>query len=172
MTRNQRFQRIALWIAWACGLLALLTGTGCGLIPTGEPTWVAWVHPLLILWGALFGFITLGRQREVEEERRTWARDSQLTTGEQKLAAKEAEAESIRSAGTFLAAALLLAGWLSYQFRSDVRSLVVDLLPATAFIGFGLGLVVAQVHHSMGRSGKSRSQSDGLIETDDAEDSP
>ncbi|MBZ0114040.1 MAG: hypothetical protein K8J08_16370 [Thermoanaerobaculia bacterium] len=153
MTRYQRLQRIALWIAWACGLMALLTGTGCGLVPTGEPPWVAWVHPLLILWGAFFGVVALGRQREVEAERRAWARDTQLTTGEQKLASKAAESESIRSAGILLAAALLLAGWLSYQFRSEVRSLVVDLLPATAFIGFGLGLVGAQVRTIMKQRG-------------------
>jgi hypothetical protein len=128
--------------------MALLTGTGCGPIPTGEPSWVAWVHPLLILWGAFFGVVTLGRQHEVEAERQEWVLDSQLTTGEQKLAHKAAESESIRSAGTFLAAALLLAGWLSYQFRSEVRSLVVDLLPATAFVGFGLGLLLAQVRSS------------------------
>lgn len=69
--------------------------------------------------------------------------DLELTIAERKWAHKEAESESIWGGATFLAAALLPAGWLSYQLRAETRSLVVDLLPAAAFVGFVIGLIAA-----------------------------
>ena len=154
-TRYQKYQQRALWIAWVCGVLAFLTGTGCGLVATDEPDWVVWIHPLLLVWGCVFGVLTLGRQKEVEARRYELSQDLDLTKSEQEWAQKDAESESIRAGGTFLAAAILLAGWLSYQFRGEIRSLIVDMMPATALIGFGLGLVGAYV---LERSRRKRRQ--------------
>ncbi|HVS01778.1 MAG TPA: hypothetical protein VMT16_03335 [Thermoanaerobaculia bacterium] len=143
-TRLETLQRASFWVAVTAALLALMTSGGCGPLPAGGGTGLAWpLHPLLLALGAACGWATTRRLSEIDAARWRVVEEAGLTKGEREWAHKEAEAQRRRAGASFVAAPLLLAGWLSQQLRGAGGLLVADLLPVSAMLGFGVGAAVA-----------------------------
>lgn len=138
-------QRASLWIAGVAALLALFAGGGVTPVPAISGAWVWGFHPLVIALGAWAGALTVVRNRDIERHRWELVQDPMLTRGEREWAHKEAEAERKRSAASFLASPLLIAGWLAYSLQEGAAPLASDLMPASALVGFGLGLGLAHL---------------------------
>lgn len=146
MSRLRRLQSAATAIAFVCGALGLLAGTGCRVVPAG-PTVLAWpVHLVLLAVGAAAGWATLLRSREIDRRRWDILRDPHLTSGEREYAHKEAERQRTWAGTSFLAAPTVLGYWVAHQLRGDGAA-VADLLPLTPMLGFGLGLLAARLRH-------------------------
>jgi hypothetical protein len=142
MTRLERFQKVALWVAVVCGTLGFLTSTGCQMLPDA-PRQALWIlHPFLFALGAVFGVAAHWRSEEIDRERWKVVEDPLLTSGERDWAHKHAERRR-RGAGTaFLAAPLTLGYWLAHQIEG--RGVAADLLAATAVLGAVAGLLAAR----------------------------
>lgn len=151
MIRPETAQRLALWTAAVTGLLGLMTSTGCGLLPQGDPSWAWAVHPVLFGLGVVFGLVNDRRQRQIDAEREETLRDTELTKGEIRYAHKRAQDERRRSGVAFTAAPLFVAGWLSYQLGAGRPGTgPQDLLPLSALAGFGVGVLVAALRRRGG----------------------
>lgn len=137
----ERWQRIAVWVAGVSVLLGLGASTGCVVVPKGPPSFAWLLHPLVMLLGALGGYATMLRKREIDERRWEIVQDDQLTSGERQYAHREAERE-IRIAGTvFLLAAVGFGYWMAYQFNVEEAVTVADFLIVTPLFGFLAGLL-------------------------------
>ena len=135
-------QRVCWWIAGACALLALLTSLGRGLFPTLGPAWVVPGHLFVLALGVAFGWVAQVRQREIDTRRWEILADDDLTQGEREYAHKDAESTITRAFGAFLLAPLFVAGWLTYQIQDPDAPLATDVIALSAFLGYGIGLVV------------------------------
>ncbi len=133
------FEGIFIAVGAVCAGLALATATGCPVLPTGEPEAGRLLHPLVLLCGLAFGF--LSRRRSLGIERNLWrvVDDAALTSGEREYAHHEAAAEKKRVAVAHLAAPIGLGLLLAYQFKGEEFS-VADLLTISPLIGFVAGL--------------------------------
>jgi peptidoglycan/LPS O-acetylase OafA/YrhL len=139
----RRLQSLAAVVAVVCGVLGLMTSTGCPVLPEGDPSAVAPLHLAMLLIGALAGVCTLLRTREVDRERWRAVEDSALTSGEREWAHKEAD-QSKKSAGiAFLMAPLTLGFWMAYHFGVEGQVTAASFLTLTPLVGFGLGLGAA-----------------------------
>ena len=142
MTRLERFQKVALWVAVGCATMGFLTSTGCQMLPDAPRQALLILHPLLFAFGDVFGVAAHRRSEEVDRERWEIVEDPLLTSGERDWAHKNAERKR-RAAGTaFLAAPLALGYWLAHQIAG--RGLAADLLAATAVLGSVAGLILAR----------------------------
>lgn len=134
----RKVQSGALIFAVVCGALGLLTSTGCPVLPPGDPRAVALLHPLVIVMGALAGFLLPFRTRAVDEERWRVVEDAALTSGEREYAHQEAEREKKTAGIVFLMAPLTLGFWLAYHFRQETIT-AADFLTVTPLLGFAMG---------------------------------
>ena len=142
MTRLERFQKVALWVAVGCATIGFLTSTGCQMLPNAPRQALAVLHPVLFALGAVFGVASQRRSEEIDRERWKIVEDPLLTSGERDWAHKNAERKR-RAAGTaFLDAPLALGYWLAHQIEG--RGLAADLLAATAVLGAVAGLILAR----------------------------
>ena len=143
MTRLERFQKVALWVAVGCATMGFLTSTGCQMLPDAPRQVLPLLHPVLFALGAVFGVASQRRSEEIDRERWKIVEDPLLTSGERDWAHKNAERKR-RGAGTaFLAAPLALGYWLAHQIEG--RGLAADLLAATAVLGAVAGLILARL---------------------------
>ena len=146
-SRLRRWQRMSLITAGVSCLLGFLTAGGCGPLPLAEPSSAAWIHPLLLLVGALAGWAAELRFDEIDHERWEIVGDAHLTKGEREYAHKEAERQR-RAAGTaFVAAPLGLSFWFAYQFQGKFQWPDVtpaDFLMLTPLLAFGLSLLITR----------------------------
>jgi hypothetical protein len=135
----RRAQQVALLAAVVCGVAGLATATGCPVLERGEQGAGAWLHPLVILAGAVSGLCFSLRARAVDAERWRVVDDSTLTSGEREYAHREAEREKKAAGITFLMAPLTLGFWLASHFRGE-RIGAADFLSLTPLVGFLLGM--------------------------------
>ena len=137
----EKLQRWAVWVAVASAVLGLGASTGCAVVPKGPPA-VAWVlHPLVMLLGAIAGWLTLVRKREIDRVRWQVVQDTTITKGEREYAHREAERD-IRLAGTaFFAAALGFGYWMAYQFNVEDEITAAEFLIVSPLVGFLVGLL-------------------------------
>ncbi len=142
MTRLERFQKVALWVAVGSATIGFLTSTGCQMLPDAPRQVLPLLHPVLFALGAVFGVASQRRSEEIDRERWKIVEEPLLTGGERDWAHKNAERKR-RGAGTaFLAAPLALGYWLAHQIEG--RGLAADLLAATAVLGAVAGLILAR----------------------------
>jgi len=142
MTRLERFQKVALWVAVGGATIGFLTSTGCQMLPNAPRQVLPLLHPVLFALGAVFGVASQRRSEEIDRERWKIVEEPLLTGGERDWAHKNAERKR-RGAGTaFLAAPLALGYWLAHQIEG--RGLAADLLAATAVLGAVAGLILAR----------------------------
>lgn len=144
MSRLVTIQKACWWASAAIGALILGIATGGNPVPTVGAGWLVLAHPVLFGAGLLFGWMARLRQNEIEEDRWRILSDDHLTRGERTYAHKEAESAMTRSLAAFLLVPLLLAGCLTYQIPGPEGSLADDLLVIPAFVGYGLGLLLAR----------------------------
>jgi hypothetical protein len=145
VTALERLQRLAGAVALAGCALGFLTSVGCRVVSGGDPGWASFLHPLLLVVGALAGAAAVGRGREIDRRRWQTVDDPQLTTGEREWAHKEAERQR-RAAGTvFLVGPLALGYWLAYQIQPGERTLVASTLSLTPLLGFFAGVLAASL---------------------------
>lgn len=143
MTRLERFQKVALWVAVGSATIGFLTSTGCQMLPNAPRQVLPLLHPVLFALGAVFGVASQRRSEEIDRERWKIVEEPLLTGGERDWAHKNAERKR-RGAGTaFLAAPLALGYWLAHQIEG--RGLAADLLAATAVLGAVAGLILARL---------------------------
>jgi hypothetical protein len=146
----RRLQRGSLWLAAAAAVLVLFAAAGRGPLPDRGGAWLWVLHPLVLFLGGVGGALTAARHRQIDVRRWEIVQDSSLTKGERQWAHQDAETERKKAAASFLAAPVLVAGWLSSHFGHHEPTLVDELLPMTSLLGFGLGLLWA--HWRSGRS--------------------
>lgn len=152
----EQWQRIAVWVAGTSIVLGLGASTGCVVVPKGPPSFAWLLHPVVMLLGALGGYGTVLRKREIDERRWEIVQDEQLTSGERQYAHREAERE-IRMAGTvFLLAAVGFGYWMAYQFNVEEAISVADFLIVTPLFGFLVGLLLALRHTAPGADAAGR----------------
>lgn len=137
-------QNAAFVVALCCGALGLMTATGCPVLPAGEPGAATWLHPVMVVVGAVSGFCFSLRAREIDAERWRVVDDAALTTGEREYAHKEAEREKKTAGVVFLMAPLTLGYWLGSHLRGE-RVGAADLLSLTPLLGFLLGMGAAKI---------------------------
>lgn len=137
----KRLQSVSAAIGLACGLLALSTSTGCPIVAPGDPSNALFFHPLLLVVGAVVGFLALVRSRLIEREMWRIVDDSDLTRGERELAHREAGYAKRTSGTMFLVGPLGLGLWLAYLFKGEELG-IAELLAITPLAGFGLGLAI------------------------------
>ena len=149
----RRVQSVAVVFAFVCGALALVTSTGCPVLPEGDPGSVGLLHSLVGAVGGICGFFLPFRAREIDQERWRIVEDTTLTSGEREYAHKEADSER-KTAGTiFLVAPLTLGLWLAYQFRQEDAIVATDFLAVTPLVGFAVGWLVGWAWLGRSRSG-------------------
>ena len=136
-------QNVALLVAIGCGVLGLLTATGCPVLPAGDPGAAPWLHLLVILVGAVAGLSFSTRAREIDGERWRVVEDATITSGEREYAHREAEREKKSAGVVFLMAPLTLGFWLAAHFF-ERRVAATDVLSLTPLVGFLIGLGVAK----------------------------
>lgn len=139
-----RLRRGAFWVTVGAAGLTVLAALDLSPFPTRVPSVAIWVHPLIAVVGALAGWFTVVRARELEAERWRIVAEPGLTSGERQYAHKETEREVRSAASGLLVAALAVAVWLAYQLRVPGQVTVADLLVMTAALGYlaGLGIGV------------------------------
>jgi len=146
MTPLERGQKVAFWVAVVCLGLGFLTSAGCQMLPA-LPTGTLWVlHPILLVLGAVAGYLSSGRNEEIDRQRWQVAEDPSLTSGERDYAHRYAERQRRWASTSFIAAPLMLGYWLAYQVEGAGRLLAAQLLPATALLGAVLGFLLAHLH--------------------------
>lgn len=137
----EQWQRVAVWVAGVSIALGLGASTGCAVVPKGPPSFAWLLHPLVMALGALGGYATVLRKREIDRRRWEVVQDDLLTSGERQWAHREAERD-IRMAGTvFLLAAVGFGYWMAYQFNVEDQVTVADFLIVTPLLGFVIGLL-------------------------------
>lgn len=141
-TPAARLRRGAFWVTVGAVGLTVLAALDLSPFPTRAPGVAIWFHPLVAVLGALAGWFTVVRARELEAERWRVVADPDLTSGERQYAHKEAEREVRSAASGLLVAALAVAVWLAYQLRIPGEITLADFLVLTAALGYlgGLGL--------------------------------
>lgn len=148
MTRLERAQRVSFWVAVVSATLGFLTSAGCRMLPAVSSSWIGWLHGLLLVLGAVAGYLAVGRGREIDRQRWRVAEDPSLTSGERDYAHKFAERERRGAVTSFLAAPLMLGYWLAYQVVGEGQDLAAQLLPATALLGSVGGWIGARFQES------------------------
>jgi hypothetical protein len=140
----KRAQSLALITAIGCGVIGLMTATGCPVLAPGDPGAAAWLHPLVMVVGAVAGFCFSLRARQIDAERWRVVDDSTITRGEREYAHREAEREKKSAGIVFLMAPLTFGFWLASHLRGE-RVSAADLLSVTPLLGFLLGMGVARL---------------------------
>jgi hypothetical protein len=140
----ERLQILAVAVAALSALLGLLSSGGCSPLPQGSAHWAWLIHLPLFGLGAVGGFLTTRRLKEVEDQRWQAARDPGATKGERKLAHREAERQRRHAGTAFLLAPLGVALWMTYQFESQGQFTASDLYLASPLVGFLLGLLLSR----------------------------
>lgn len=144
MSRLQGAQRLSFWIAVVCAGLGFMTSAGCRMLPDIPGSWTAALHGMLVVAGAIAGWLAVGRGREIDRERWRIAEDPTLTSGERDYAHKYAERERRSAATSLLAAPLMLGYWLAYQVAGEGEELAAQLLPVSAVVGSICGWIAAR----------------------------
>lgn len=145
MTPLERAQKVAFWVAVVCLTLGFLTSAGCRMLPT-LPAGSVWVlHPLLLVLGAISGFLASRRNEEIDRQRWQVAEDPSLTSGERDYAHRYAERQRRWASTSFIAAPLMIGYWLAYQTEGAGRLLTAQLLPATSLLGAVIGFLLARL---------------------------
>jgi hypothetical protein len=154
MSRLQRIQRVAFWVAVVSAAMGFMTSAGCRMLPAIPSGWVGWLHAGLLVLGAVAGFVAFSRGREIDQERWRVAEDPSLTSGERDYAHKHAERERRSAATSLLAAPLMLGYWLAYQVVGEGEALAAQLLPVTALVGSIVGWIAARTRLGPADSGE------------------
>lgn len=148
MSRLERAQRISFWVAVVSATMGFLTSAGCRMLPEVSDSWVGPLHGILLVLGAVAGYLAVGRGREIDRVRWQVAEDPALTSGERDYAHKYAERERRTAVTSFLAAPLMLGYWLAYQVVGEGQDLGAQLLPVTALLGSVIGWMGARLRGS------------------------
>ncbi len=143
----ERAQSVAVVFAVICAVLAVAAAVGRSPLPHGSPA-LAWpLHPLMLALGALGGWLTVLRRREIDAWRWGIAEDDETTKAERELAHREAEGQLKVSMGVFLVAPTMVGLLFGYLLRDPERVTAADLLVVTPMIGFfaALGVMALRV---------------------------
>lgn len=141
MTRHHLAERIAWWIAAACGLLGFAASLGNAPLPP-FPVGLVWpLHGLVIACGVAGAWLAHRRHAEIEARRWATVEEPGLTSGEREWAHKEAERAGRMAHLAFILAPLLGGYWLAYQFPAEAGP-AARALAASSLVGTALGLLV------------------------------
>ena len=151
MNRLKGLQRICFWVAVISAALGFMTSAGCGVAPEIPGSNLLWLHPLLLVLGAVVGYLSVLRGGEIDRERWRIAEEPSLTSGERDYAHRYAERQRRLASTSFLAAPLMLGYWMAYQVEGEGQLLAAQLLPVTGLVGSVVGLLVARL--KTGRDG-------------------
>lgn len=145
MSRLEKLQRVAFWVAVVSATLGFLTSAGCTFGPDIPEKGMNLLYPVLVVFGTLVGYWSVFRGNEIDRERWRIAEDPSLTSGERDYAHKYAERQRRLATTSFIAAPLMLGYWMAYQVEGEGEKLLAQLLPVAALVGAVAGMLIARL---------------------------
>jgi hypothetical protein len=154
VSRLERLQRVSFWVAVVSAGAGFLTSAGCTGLPPLATFHLRWLHPFLLVLGAVCGWLSVARGEAIDRERWQIAEDPSLTSGERDYAHRHAERQRRVASTSFLAAPLMLGYWLAYQVEGEGKLLAAQLLPVTAITGAVLALLIGRLRARFSQDGE------------------
>lgn len=145
MSRLERAQRLAIFLAVGSGVLGFLASIGLYLLPI-RAAGAAWLlHPALLALSLAGGYATVLRGQEIDRRRWEILEEPLLTSGEREYAHKEAERQRRVAATAFFAAPVFVGFWMTSQFAVEGEISLAHFFPIPTLLGYVLGLVLAHL---------------------------
>lgn len=124
-------------------VIGFFASVGHGPLPPVPHALVVPLHLAIGALGAAAAWIAGRRQVEIDAQRFAYAQDPHATKGERELAHKEAEREIRFAHMALVGVPLALGYWLAYEFAPGAPPWA-RALPASALVGYGLGLLLGR----------------------------